>query len=447
MTSSPANPLATYLKGLQQSKPGLPHGIPVAVSVSPTINNTDGLLKLADAVGPHIAILQCHSDIVDDWSSRTVQELSHLARKHHFILWEGGRLLNFVPNLLGQNQYESRERPHEYVDMARKGYTRGHVSVASWASLASSWVSPVPPQKQYTDILIPVLKGAARETVAKMAQIIRTEITVDHEAPLDERSLSPHLLAVDSADGEEEPIARRASTISLTRSITQRSEPSSPALLHDFRRSSENSVVEERLLQYADNPSIIHSPPLLARGIMLCLPAVQGSPFLPWYRKSVLTAARANHDFVVGFLCNEPWTAVSQCIDILGPDMFGADPEDQEEHEEWNNEFFVIVSPLPANINRFQPVVYEQNSESDDDEDMDPTHRQPPELANKDNSGKPTAEQPQAPQARVLYTTLTRAIAARKVPALKDQNRTEKTSATERSGPDILHIPLITLGL
>jgi hypothetical protein len=308
-------------------------------------------------------------------------------------------------------------------------------------------VSPVPPQKQYTDILIPVLKGAARETVAKMAQIIRTEITVDHEAPLDERSLSSHLLAVDSADGEEEPIARRASTISLTRSITQRSEPSSPALLHDFRRSSEHSVVEERLLQYADNSCIIHSPPLLARGIMLCLPAVQGSPFLPWYRKSVLTAARANHDFVVGFLCNEPWTVVSQGFDILGPDMFGPDPEDQEEHEEWNNEFFVIVSPLPANINRFQPVVYEQNSESDDDEDMDSTHRQPPELANKDSSNKPTAEQPQAPQARVLYTTLTRAIAARKASALKDQNRTEKTSATQRSGPDILHIPLITLGL
>jgi hypothetical protein len=449
------NPLTAYLKGLEQSKPGLPFGVLVAACASPTINTTEGLLKLADAVGAHIAILQCHSDIIDDWSSHTVHELTRLARKHGFILWEGGRLLNSGPNLLGKNLYESRERFREYVDYTRRSYTKGSVSVASWACLVSSWVSPVPPQKQYTDILIPILKGAARETIAKITQIIRTEITVDRFPPdplPDLPSPTSSRFPPEDDFDEVDIISRRASTISLTRSITQHSEPSPAAAYRgDPRRLPENAAVEERMKQYTDSPAT-HSPPLLARGVMLCLPAVQSSPFLPWYRKSVLAAARANRDFVVGFLCNEPWTLVSRGHDIWSPDLFGAHPEQEDDDDDegqrsWRrDDLFIMISPLPANINRFQPAVYQHDSDSDDAPDRTPALQTPPgPLDTSEDLDASIAVKARTPQAQALHATVARALAARNEAARNDSKPSERTDPKRGNGPKILHIPLITL--
>lgn len=436
--SLPVNPVTAYLHGLQHSKTGLPHGQLVCVSASPTVTTTEALLRLAASVGPHIAIFQVHADIIDDWSTYTVHELTFLAKKYNFLLWEGGRLLNFSPDILSSSQAESRERRRENVDMVRRIYTKGVVSVASWAGLATTWAPAVPAEQQDSDILIPVLKGAARETVAKISQTIRTEITAEG-TPHDEQDSNDvgivnHLRPADiDINPSLEPPVRRASTISLTRSITQHSEPSTPPSPRDTQQAAEN-VTESGI--YADWPNAVSPSPLLARGLVLCLPSATDFPFSVAYRDSCMAAARANRDFVVGFLCNEPWTLVSQRSDVLGVNRAtsGGDKRiDDAPAQEEREESFIIFSPLPADAGP-QQATRDGNRSSllDWDRACSPN-------AMETIAESTALEQPNglSAQAEMLHATISRAIESR------DAGREE----TSPAGHSLLHIPIVTLGL
>ncbi|KAL1983616.1 hypothetical protein VTN96DRAFT_10195 [Rasamsonia emersonii] len=443
-SSLPVNPVTAYLRELQHSKTGLPHGQLVCVSASPTVTTTDALLRLAASVGPHIAIFQVHADIIDDWSSYTVHELTLLAKKHNFLLWEGGRLLNFSSDIPSTSQAESRERRREDVDMVRRMYTKGVVSVASWAGLATSWASAVPAQQQDSDILIPVLKGAAREAVAKIAQTIRTEITAEgtpnDEQDGDDAGVMYHLRPADvDVNTNLEPPVRRASTISLTRSITQHSEPSSPSSPRDTLQPSEN-ITENGI--YADWPNALSPSPLLARGLVLCLPSATDFPFSVAYRDSCLAAARANRDFVVGFLCNEPWTLVSQRSDVLdvnratsGGDKRDGDSPAQEEREE----SFIIFSPLHADAGP-QPSTRDGNRSSSVDWDRT---RSSSAMDTIDESSASTQPNGLSAQAKVLHATISRAIESRD----SGRNMEPVREGTSPAGHGLLHIPIVTLGL
>src|SRR5436189_1443062 len=93
-STTTTNPLTSYLQLLQRCKTSLPCGHLICVSASPSISTTASLLRLAYAVGPYIAVLQVHADIIDDWSLKTVRRLSHLAKRYGFLIWEGERVLN-----------------------------------------------------------------------------------------------------------------------------------------------------------------------------------------------------------------------------------------------------------------------------------------------------------------------------------------------------------------
>jgi hypothetical protein len=134
------------------------------------------LLRLASAVGPFIAVLQVHADIIDDWSLRAAQRLTYLANKFCFLIWEGGRALN-TQRRSGRTQSMSDEEITRSIDMARKRYTKGVVSVAAWAGLASTWVIGPEQEGRGADRLIPILRRAAKERVALMTKSVQTEIS------------------------------------------------------------------------------------------------------------------------------------------------------------------------------------------------------------------------------------------------------------------------------
>lgn len=52
------------------------------------VNSSQSLLKLAKTVGPHIAILKTHIDIISDFNNDIVSQLKKIAKKMNFLLME-----------------------------------------------------------------------------------------------------------------------------------------------------------------------------------------------------------------------------------------------------------------------------------------------------------------------------------------------------------------------
>ncbi|KAE8149443.1 hypothetical protein BDV25DRAFT_156368 [Aspergillus avenaceus] len=430
------NRLISYLKTLTTAKKGLPYRLPVCVSPSHTITTTEALLQLASAVGPHIAILQVHADIIDDWSDETARQLTSLAKRHGFLLWESGRILNSTVDIVGRQKSELK---NELVDLIRKKYTKGVVKEASWAVLGTAWASGVAVDNQEADILIPTLKAAAREAVADAVKTIKTEITAinpserpstGHESPEPENNdeVTNHLTfdyAV--ADNGLALPPRKASTISLTQTITQHTE--------DVLESPTDSGVYERKDSFQSaNSSLfvinedIPPPPLLARGLVLCLPSSNDSSFKSDYRKSCLAAARANQDFVIGFVCGEPWHQVSHKTDIFGTDSihYGQQPSPYSSDEEESQPYLALFSQIPPRLG-----IMSGNDDHDEENFMDEMTLSALEASQVDSTN---------PLALKLFYAMGQALKLRD--ASLREKQIEHPSISENR---ILHIPIVPL--
>ncbi|KAM5435461.1 hypothetical protein McanMca71_005263 [Microsporum canis] len=314
------NTLTTYLRLLRQCKSTLPYGELVCVSASPNISTMSSLLRLARTVGPYIGVLQVHADIIDDWSLEGVRRLARLAKKHAFIIWEGGRVLNTQQRL--SNRFLTPDEVSRDIDMSRKRYTKGVVSVAAWAGLASTWMIDSPQQGNGADRLIPTLRRAAKETVAFMTNSVRTEISSSggsmpsNENPDEEHEYTMELddaLRASASEGLSiSPSPRKASVISLTQTITQSTEPSTPCAAtgvdeNPFSETEEDLADEDELPGPAAS---LPEPPLLSRGLIISAPRDDDERFTLEYRVAAFESAKANADFVVGFSTDEPWLEI-----------------------------------------------------------------------------------------------------------------------------------------
>ncbi|EEH15966.2 hypothetical protein PABG_06053 [Paracoccidioides brasiliensis Pb03] len=359
-----SNTITTYLRLLRKSKTSLPYGQLICVSASPNISTMTALLRLVYAVGPFIAVLQVHADIIDDWSQKAARKLSFLARKYGFLIWEGGRVLN-VSKRSGKHQSMTREQINRDVDLARKRYTKGVVSVAAWAGMVSSWVIGPEEQGKGGDRLVPTLRYAARETVAVLTKSVCTEISGGNEQrDMDDDGHSNSSTAGDDKDDEEInngatlgdslffPAPRKGSVISLTQTITQHTEPSIPEL----SLTGENLYSDDEAYSDGDgiptSPTTYPPPPLLTRGLVLCLPAVDDPAFSQEYRQYSVATAKAHSDFVVGFVSGESWIDVSQTGTIISPHTSSHDAGSDGEHEtngKSNEELaYVLFAPLES---------------------------------------------------------------------------------------------------
>ncbi|KAL4976972.1 hypothetical protein BDW66DRAFT_133576 [Aspergillus desertorum] len=448
----PGNRLIAYIQSLAKAKYGLPYGLPVCVAPSHTVTSTDALLRLASLVGPYITILQVQADIIDDWSEDTIRQLTLLAKRYSFLLWEGGRILNATIGVVGRQKTESREVRNTLVDLIRKKYTKGTVKPASWANISTAWASGVAANNQAADILIPTLKAAAREAVADAVQTIKTEITADtgsnrpfaaHDSfglgtngdPSHQRQRSQYEIEAGENNSLTLP-PRKASTISLTQTISQHTEDSTDAL------NGTESYESEDIWDFGVAPAPIIDaelppPPLLSRGLLLCLPSVTDSAFTLEYRKSTMAAAYANQDFVLGFICGEPWHLVSQQDDqILGfdalMDTLTATEQDQVFHD------MDGVEDTP-----FQPLallsIIPHKLSSANDQQLDeqtPTTSEIPELPTDSLN----------PLAYKLYTLVRQSVKARDAYVIQRETSAPKQATkTSHRRADILHIPLVYL--
>lgn len=456
--SFPGNRLLSYLQTLEATKKGLPYGIPVCVCTSHIVTTTDSLIQIASSIGPHIAILKVISDIIDDWSDETVRQLLALAREHSFLIWEGGRILNSTVDVTAKRNSESKEVRNELVDLVRKKYTKGVIKPATWAGIATAWASGVAEDNQEADILIPALKTAARETVANTMQTIRTEITAEQSSSGDHASVSVDStadedgghkhLSSDYVVVDEEglgPPQRKASTISLTHTITQHTEDSAEvsSIKSDKPEDGDEHLAVEVMPK---RPSItpddaeIMPPPLLARGLVLCLPSDNTDAFTQQYRRSCVAAARANQDFVIGFLSSGQWHVVSQRDDLLDIEFptTAGDQKGSSHLNEWDEEkpyhlaVFSLISHRLGHMHGKHLSDYA--SEDNNDEPVSPTTPLV-NTSSPDDTFNPLASK--------LEAIVERALKFREVTS-KDATKSNGNK-TRSSSPRLTHVPIVSL--
>ncbi|KAL0109679.1 hypothetical protein PUN28_014601 [Cardiocondyla obscurior] len=109
------NPLASKLLELMDSKQ-------TNLCVAADLTETDVILDLANAAGPHIAVLKVHVDIIENFNNKFILRLKELAKQHKFLLMED-RKFGDIGNTVSLQ------------------YTGGLYKIAEWADLIT--VHPV----------------------------------------------------------------------------------------------------------------------------------------------------------------------------------------------------------------------------------------------------------------------------------------------------------------
>ncbi|XP_029670995.1 uridine 5'-monophosphate synthase-like [Formica exsecta] len=75
------NLLASKLLELMESKQ-------TNLCLAADLKKTDAILELANIVGPHIAVLKTHVDIIENFNENFILQLKELAKRHKFLLME-----------------------------------------------------------------------------------------------------------------------------------------------------------------------------------------------------------------------------------------------------------------------------------------------------------------------------------------------------------------------
>ncbi|EHY59480.1 orotidine 5'-phosphate decarboxylase [Exophiala dermatitidis] len=91
-----SSPLMKKLFGIAETKK-------TNVVLSADLTTTKELLEIADRLGPYIAVLKTHIDIISDFGPATIEGLTQLAHRHNFLLFEDRKFID-IGNTV-QKQY------------------------------------------------------------------------------------------------------------------------------------------------------------------------------------------------------------------------------------------------------------------------------------------------------------------------------------------------------
>lgn len=72
------------------------------LAVAADFTAKQGLLELAETVGPYICMLKTHADMVSDWDEGTPKALAEVAKRHNFLLFEDRKFADIGNTVLNQ---------------------------------------------------------------------------------------------------------------------------------------------------------------------------------------------------------------------------------------------------------------------------------------------------------------------------------------------------------
>ncbi|KAK4980780.1 orotidine 5'-phosphate decarboxylase [Elasticomyces elasticus] len=292
------SPIAAYLLRLIAIKR-------TNLCLSADVTTTAELLQLADQVGDHICLLKTHADIVRDFGERTIKGLRDVARRKHFLIFEDRKF-------------------GDIGSTVQKQYTAGPLTIVRWATIVNAHIFPGPS-------IITALSSAAETAIAAYNTAVHTEISGPSPITSSNSDYSPVFLSDDDDEDDDddssdddsdppqiEPPARSQSIVSVSTTISTRTEPVSPQPQphprplglptrdqHHQQKQKPNDAEEEEEQKDEPTTTSLHhlGPPPFHRALLLLAEMSSEDNLLtPAYTAQCLAQARANRPFVIGFI-------------------------------------------------------------------------------------------------------------------------------------------------
>ncbi|CZR64428.1 probable Orotidine 5'-phosphate decarboxylase [Phialocephala subalpina] len=94
------------------------------VIISADMGTTEELLKLADQLGPYIAVFKTHIDLLSDLSDSTISGLKDLAAKHNFMIFEDRKFID-IGHTVQQQYHDGALRISEFAHVVNASVLAG----------------------------------------------------------------------------------------------------------------------------------------------------------------------------------------------------------------------------------------------------------------------------------------------------------------------------------